>query len=106
MGGQRSKAARGELRLPLPVGLAYEDQGRVSFDPDRQVVEAMRLVLRTFRDKGSAPGVARWLCTEGLRLPSRPRSGPARGTLRLSPPTAHSRNVPTVAPRVSQFANW
>lgn len=53
MGGQSTKAVRGELRLPLPVGLAYEDQGRVGFDPERQLVEAMHLVFSALRDKMS-----------------------------------------------------
>jgi len=36
-GGLRNKARRGELRIPLPVGLVYDAQGRVILDPDRQV---------------------------------------------------------------------
>lgn len=34
-GGIRSKARRGELRMPLPVGLVYDEQHRVILDPDR-----------------------------------------------------------------------
>ena len=36
-GGVLSKAKRGELRLPLPVGLVYDDDQHVVLDPDRQV---------------------------------------------------------------------
>ncbi|MYG65772.1 MAG: recombinase family protein, partial [Gammaproteobacteria bacterium] len=44
IGGQRSKAQRGELRMRLPIGLAYKDTGEIGFDPDRSVVEAIELV--------------------------------------------------------------
>ena len=86
IGGQRSKAARGELRIPLPIGLAYDEDGKVVLDGDRQIVEAIRLVFQAFRDKGSAMAVAKWFRAEGLRLPSRPQMGPARGELHWSLP--------------------
>ena len=35
VGGQRSAAARGALKMRLPVGLAYNDRDEVVFDPDR-----------------------------------------------------------------------
>ena len=86
IGGQRSKAARGELRIPLPIGLAYDEDGKVVLDGDRQIVEAIRLVFQAFRDKGSAMATAKWFRAEGLRLPSRPQSGPARGELHWNLP--------------------
>ena len=33
-GGLVSKARRGELRLPLPVGFLYDIQNQVILDPD------------------------------------------------------------------------
>lgn len=36
-----SLARRGELRLPLPAGLAYGDDGRVRLDPDPQVRDSV-----------------------------------------------------------------
>ena len=42
VGGQRSAAARGALKMRLPVGLAYNDRDEVVFDPDRSVVDAIR----------------------------------------------------------------
>ena len=86
IGGQRSKAARGELRISLPIGLAYDEDGKVVLDGDRQIVEAIRLVFQAFRDKGSAMATAKWFRAEGLRLPSRPQSGPARGELHWNLP--------------------
>ena len=37
----QEKARRGELRIPLPVGLIYDMQGRVILDPDKQVQQAL-----------------------------------------------------------------
>src|SRR5262249_59935891 len=42
-GGILSKARRGELRTPLPVGLVYDSRGLVAWDPDRQVQDALRV---------------------------------------------------------------
>ena len=86
IGGQRSKAARGELRVTLPLGLVYDDRGLVAFDPDREVVEAIRLVFTAFRDKGSAMQVVKWFRAESILLPSRARTGPSCGTVRWSLP--------------------
>ena len=86
LGGQRSKAARGELRVTLPLGLVYDEDGAVAFDPDRQVVEAIRRVFTAFRDKGSAMQVVKWFRDENILLPHRARTGPSRGQLRWSLP--------------------
>src|SRR6266571_814839 len=40
-GGILSKARRGELRAPLPVGLLYDAEDRVVLDPDQQVQQAI-----------------------------------------------------------------
>ena len=86
LGGQRSKAARGELRVTLPLGLVYDEDGQVALDPDREVVEAIRRVLTAFRDKGSAMQVVKWFRAENILLPHRARTGPSRGVLRWSLP--------------------
>src|SRR5215207_6802725 len=43
LGGILSKARRGELRTPLPVGFVYDPLGRVALDPDQAVQQAVRL---------------------------------------------------------------
>ena len=86
VGGQRSAAERGALKLPLPLGLAYNDRDEVVFDPDESVVDAIRLVFDCFRRLGSAKRVAKWMHSENIALPSRPRSGPLYGELRWAPP--------------------
>jgi DNA invertase Pin-like site-specific DNA recombinase len=54
LGGVLSKARRGELKLPLPVGLVYDALDRVVLDPDQEVQQAVHLLFRTFRRTGSA----------------------------------------------------
>ena len=54
-GGILNKARRGELRIPLPIGLTYEEStDRIVLDPDKQVRECLRMLFRTFGRTGSA----------------------------------------------------
>ncbi|MBV9282299.1 MAG: recombinase family protein, partial [Chloroflexi bacterium] len=84
-GGMRHKAQRGELRLPLPVGFAYDPTGRVVLDPDQQVQEALRLFFATFRRTGSALATVRAFREQGLAFPCRLRTGPNKGMLEWGP---------------------
>ena len=56
-GGQLSKARRGELQMPLPVGLVYDPAGNVVLDPDTGVQHALRHLFETFARTGSARAV-------------------------------------------------
>jgi DNA invertase Pin-like site-specific DNA recombinase len=78
-GGALNKAKRGELVLPLPIGLAYDAAGRVILDPDQQVQQSVRLFFATFRRTGSAFSTVKLFGRQGLRFPRRLRSGPQRG---------------------------
>lgn len=68
-GGLLNKAKRGELAMRLPLGLAYDEAGRVVLDPDQQVQQAFRLLFETFRRVGTAFGVVRVFCQQALRFP-------------------------------------
>jgi excisionase family DNA binding protein len=71
LGGLRNKAARGELRIKLPVGLVWgSDAGQILPDPDEAVRGAISAVFERFAVAGSARGVWLWLRDQGLRLPS------------------------------------
>ena len=72
IGGQRSKAQRGELRMRLPIGLVYTNTGAVDFDPDRAVVEALELVFTMFRRLGSVMQTLKWFRKNAVTLPTRP----------------------------------
>ena len=75
--GERQKATRGELRLPLPAGLAYGRGGAIVLNPDEEVQARLRLVFAKFRELQSAKAVMRDLQRHGLPLPVRPLRGPA-----------------------------
>ncbi len=69
-GGIRNKAARGELRRALPVGLVWgEADGEVRFHPDAAVCAAVRAVFERFAELGSARRVWLWFRAEGLSFP-------------------------------------
>src|SRR5215216_181034 len=56
-GGQLSKARRGELPMPLPVGLITDPAGKVVLDPDAGVQHAVGHLFATFARTGSARAV-------------------------------------------------
>jgi DNA invertase Pin-like site-specific DNA recombinase len=69
--GLRHKAARGELRQLLPVGLDYDPDGRIVLSPDEAVRAAITVVFDRFSELGSARQVLLSLRADGLRLPRR-----------------------------------
>jgi DNA invertase Pin-like site-specific DNA recombinase len=70
-GGIRNKAARGELRRGLPIGLVWgEAAGEVRFHPDAAVTDAIRAVFERFREMGSARRVWLWFRSEALPFPT------------------------------------
>jgi DNA invertase Pin-like site-specific DNA recombinase len=75
--GERQKAARGELRLPLPAGLAYDRAGAIILNPDEEVQARLHLVFAKFRELQSARAVMRFLRGNALPLPVRPLLGPS-----------------------------
>ena len=79
-GGIRNKAARGELRRGLPVGLVWGEQdGEVRFHPDEAVTSTIRTVFERFNELGSVRRVWLWFRSEGLSFP-----------LQSPPPTTRS----------------
>ncbi len=53
-GARQAAAERGELRMGLPVGYIYDDEGQIVMDPDAEVQAAISDVLAAFRAGGSA----------------------------------------------------
>src|SRR6202158_896529 len=68
---KRGKAQRGELPMPLPVGLVYGPNHAIELDPDVRVQQAIRLVLGKFEELGSTRQVMFWLRREHVSLPVR-----------------------------------
>ncbi|MCP4685666.1 MAG: recombinase family protein [bacterium] len=80
-GGTLNKAARGELKLRLPIGLVYDPNDRVVLDPDSQVVHSLRLFFKTFRRTGSAMRTVREFHQKKIGFPRREFFGPRKGEL-------------------------
>jgi DNA invertase Pin-like site-specific DNA recombinase len=68
-GGIRSKAARGELRRGLPVGLVWgEHDGEIRWHPDEAVTGVIEAIFERFTVCGSVRGVWLWLRDHGLKF--------------------------------------
>ena len=80
-GGILNAARRGALRMPLPVGLSYDQSGAVVLDPDAQVRRSIEHLFATFARTGSASATVKHFREQHLRFPRRPRSGPRKGEL-------------------------
>jgi DNA invertase Pin-like site-specific DNA recombinase len=78
-GGILSKARRGELIMPLPIGLVYDAAGHVVLDPDTAIQGALRHLLATFEAAGSATAVVKAFGAAGLSFPWRHHKGPRKG---------------------------
>ena len=86
-GGIRNKAARGELRRGLPVGLVWgERDGEIRFHPDAAVTSAIRTVFERFAELGSVRRVWLWFRAEKLTFPLRLNYG----AIRWVPPSYHA----------------
>jgi len=68
-GGLLAKAARGELRLGLPVGFVYDQQGQVCLHPDAQVRQSIHLLFETFRRTGTAGATVKYFNDKSLLFP-------------------------------------
>src|SRR6266581_4815361 len=84
-GGQLSKARRGELVMPLPIGLVYDAAGHVVLDPDAAIQGAVRHLLATFEATGSATAVVKAFRAAGLSFPWRHHKGPRKGEVDWQP---------------------
>jgi len=95
LGGVHSKAQRAELKIPLPIGLVYDEANRVVLDPDQQVQQSLRHLFVTFVRTGSAWGTVQAFRREGLKFPRRGQAGAGLAvwgelTLRIVLATLHN----------------
>src|SRR5256886_7620321 len=75
--GERQKAARGELRLPLPAGLAYGRDGRIGYNPDEEVqARLLPLFLQFCAPRTGQAGFGPFP-KANLLVPVRPLDGPS-----------------------------
>ena len=79
-GGIKNKAARGELRRGLPVGLIWgETDGEIRFHPDEAVTGVLAAVFGQFAVCGSVRATWLWLREQGLRWPLQKAAYTRRG---------------------------
>jgi DNA invertase Pin-like site-specific DNA recombinase/uncharacterized protein YndB with AHSA1/START domain len=87
-GGIDNKAARGELRRGLPVGLVWGDgDGEILLHPDEAVRGVIAAIFERFAQCGSARAVWLWLLGEGLAFPFQATAGNALPDLKWVTPT-------------------
>lgn len=91
-GGIHNKALRGELEVPLPIGLVYHPDGSVVQDPDQSIRAAVQLLFDTFRQTTSATATVKRFRREGWQFPRRIRRGIGKGDV-LWGPLEHCRTV-------------
>jgi DNA invertase Pin-like site-specific DNA recombinase/transposase-like protein len=90
-GGIRSKAARGELRRGLPVGLVWgEADGEIRKHPDEAVTGVIAAIFERFTVSGSVRGVWLWLREQGLKFPLQPTAYLRGGDIVWVEPTYHA----------------
>jgi DNA invertase Pin-like site-specific DNA recombinase len=78
-GGIRSKAARGELRRGLPLGLVWGDaDGEIRWHPDEAVTGVIAAIFERFTVCGSVRGVWLWLREQRVEVPAATDRLPAR----------------------------
>lgn len=70
IGGIRNKAARGQLRIGLPVGLVWgQEEGEIRMHPDEAVTGVIAAVFDQFTVSGSVRATWLWLRDNQLRWP-------------------------------------
>ncbi len=79
--GKLGKARRGELAFPVPTGYVRRPSGEVTFDPDEEVQQVVRLIFRKFEELGTLHGVLAYLVEHHIKLGVRAREGEAKGEL-------------------------
>jgi hypothetical protein len=106
-GGIRNKAQRAELKLPLPMGLAYAEDDTVILDPDAQIQHAIGMLFATFKRTGSATATVKYFRTKELLFPRRVRTGPHKGEVHWAP-LLHSTTLKVLRnPRYAgAFCGW
>jgi DNA invertase Pin-like site-specific DNA recombinase len=80
--GKRAKARRGELGMQVPMGYIRRPSGEVIKDPDEQAQDTIEMVFNLFKRYGTLNAVLQHFVRNGIQMPSRVRSGPAKGELK------------------------
>jgi hypothetical protein len=85
--GRWSKARRGELAKPLPVGYVRTETGAVVKHPDRQVQARLQYAFALFAELRVARKVVARLRREKLQIPAQAWGGRGHGAVRWKAPS-------------------
>src|SRR3954453_4533065 len=91
--GRLTKAERGHLALPLPIGYVRRPSGEVVLDPDRPAQPVVRLVFDSFDGLGTLNAVLRYFADNAIELPVRARGGLDKGELQWRRPTRETLQI-------------
>jgi hypothetical protein len=97
----KHKAAKGELRQGLPVGLDYDGDDRVVLSGDEAVRAAIGCVFTRFAELGSARQVLTTLREDGILLPRRRGGHPRITWAPATYPAVRSREIRLSTPAAS-----
>ena len=70
-GGLMNKVKRGELKLVLPIGFAYDLQNKIVIDPDEQVRKCIEKFFQVFDEEKSAFKVVQYFNHNGIGFPKK-----------------------------------
>jgi DNA invertase Pin-like site-specific DNA recombinase len=70
-GGTLSKAKRGELKVPLPIGFVYNEKKEIVLDPDKQIQDLILQLFHCFERAGSACAVVKIFEQKGWLFPQK-----------------------------------
>src|ERR1700739_899547 len=73
--GQEAKARRGEVFKRAPGAYGLDGLGKVVFNPDQRVCEAIQLVFVKFRERWSVRQTFQWFRDHDVELPANPIQG-------------------------------
>lgn len=79
--GKLNKARRGELHFHLPIGYVRRPSGEVTFDPDEQAQQVVKLIFRKFEELGTLNAVLRYLVKHNIEIGVRTQTGLNKGDL-------------------------
>jgi hypothetical protein len=84
--GKINKARRGELGFDVPTGYVRSSSGEVTFDPDEEVQQVVRLIFRKFEELLTVHALLRYLVAHDVRIGVRVRGGEGKGELEWHAP--------------------
>jgi DNA invertase Pin-like site-specific DNA recombinase len=84
--GKINKARRGELGFDVPTGYVRSSSGEVTFDPDEEVQQVVRLIFRKFEELLTVHALLRYLVAHDIRVGVRVRGDGRKGELEWHSP--------------------